>query len=210
MKLRSIVLGVVGWALMGCGLTPAVTVDNPFGMDSKQVAVALSATGELVTGRAETAGVPGSGTVEATFGDIASLPATPTGFNLNLPLDARVTVDGEVQPDTVVLSAVSLDLALSDASHATPVQLSVPLDGSITLTRQTDGSYAAASTVNPDPKALAFLATLEANVLPAVMDILTTGGENAAQVTVHFTADSLSPGETVNVTFQGTTGKVSF
>jgi hypothetical protein len=178
-------------------------------MNAKQVAVSLGGTGDLMTGGAA-AGVTGTGTLENTFADIASLPATPKSFNFNLPLDAKVTVEGEVQPDSVVLSGVSLDLSLSDAAHAIPVQLTVPFDGTVTLTRQADGSYLAASTLNPDPATLAFLAVIEPTVLPTVIDILTQGGDNSVSATVQFAADNLVAGETVTVSFQGTKGTVSF
>jgi|GEM_PF-2072143 len=211
MKLGLIGVAVVGMGFAGCGLVPAVTVDNPFGMDAKQIAVSMGATGNLRTGgTALGAGVSGTGTLEDTFADIASLPATPKAFDFNLPLDAKVTVEGDAQPDTVVLSDVSLDLSLSDAAHTAPLALSVPFDGTVTLTRQADGSYLAASTVNPDPATLAFLAIVEPTVLPTVIDILTQGGENTVRATVHFNASDLNAGETVTVTFQGTKGTVSF
>jgi len=211
MKLWLIGVAVLGVGFAGCGLEPAVTVNNPFGMDAQQVAVSLGATGNLLAGgTAAEAGVVGTGTLVETFGDIASLPATPKGFSFNLPLEAKVTVEGDVQPDTVVLSDVSLDLSLSDAAHANPVELSVPLDGTVTLTRQADGSYLAASTVNPDPATLAFLSVVEPAVLPTVMDLLTQGGENTVRATVRFTASDLLAGESVTVTFQGTKGTVSF
>jgi hypothetical protein len=210
MMLKRLSVAALGLAFAGCGLLPPVTLNNPVGLNGKQVAVALDQEPALMGARLVTAngmtGAMGGGSVEATFADVSSVGTNPTTFDLNLPLDPKVTITADIQPDTVTLSDISFDLSLSDAAHEA-VTVNLPYSGTVTLTRQEDGSYLASTAATA---AWAFVGSLPSATVASAVEVITQGGENTATGTVHFTADTLEPGDAINVTFQDTTGTISF
>lgn len=211
MMLKRLSVAALGLAfLAGCGLLPPVTLNNPVGLNGKQVAVELDQEPTLMGARLVTAngmtGATGGGTVQAIFADVGSVGTNPTTFDLDLPLAPEVTITADTQPDTVTLSDITFDLSLSDAAHD-PVTVSLPYSGTVTLTRQADGTYLAATDTSA---AWAFAGSLPPATVLSAVDVITQGGENTASATIHFTADTLEPGDVINVTFKDTTGTISF
>lgn len=212
MTWKALSVAALGVTFAGCGGLPFVTLNNPVGLTGKEVAVVLAQEATVMGAAMKSAngltGAMGGGSVETTFADITRpWDADPTAFELDLPVDPTMTVTSESSPETVTLSNITFDLSLSDEAHA-PVTLSLPYSGTVTLARQVDGLYEATTTENS--AAWSFLGSLPPADVASVMELLTQGGENTASGTIHFTADTLEPGDTITVAFQATTGTVHF
>ncbi|HKI57387.1 MAG TPA: hypothetical protein VKB31_09570 [Trueperaceae bacterium] len=169
---------VLGALLAGCRQSvPDTTVPDPLSLAGATLTIAMSTvTPDEVIGQLDD--------VPHTSPDIdpGYLVFDPASVTLEVPVSSGVLSSAGALPTRLDLSGVHATLWLEDAPSGGPVPFALTGTPSAWSFLQ---SAPASSTYRPSAPLALTLTLTDPNALATFVDLLTTGGENTAQITFH-------------------------